>query len=190
MKAGVGLADSRGRMRYDLEGMVCGYPIHMPLARQIVDDDHDARAREIIARTAPIRVEMSLVMTYAGAFAQAVFTKQSGMWSFIDEGQTDLDDAKTITAEWFTEEADQDRAHKQAERVAKALVRSPHGSAAIHAIAEILYQCGNLDGTDIDALCSVTYGEPFVYDRWAEAWPPTPAQIRNGFLPPARQAAA
>ena len=189
-KAGVGLEDRRGKMRYGLEGMVCGYPIHMPLARQVVDGDTEAGARAIIARRAPIRIEMSLVMTYAGAFAQAAFTKQSGMWSFVAGGQGDLDDAKTIAAEWFIEEADQDRVHRQGERLAKALVRSPKGSAAIHAMAEVLYQCGDLDGVEIDALCSAAYGEPYVYDRWAEAWPPTPAQIRSGFLPPARQAAA
>lgn len=191
VKAGVGLADRRGKMKYDLEGMVCGYAIHLPFARQIVDDAAtDPGARAMVARTAPIRAEMSLVMIYAGAFAQAAFTKQSGTESFFTGGLADIDDAKTIAEEWFIKEVDQDRAHRQGERLAKALVRSPHGSAAIYAMAEVLYEFGHLDGTEIDALCTATYGEPYVYDRWAEAWPPTPVQIRTGFLPPRRAQAA
>ena len=186
VKAGVGLVDHRGTMRYDLEGMVCGHGIHLPFARQIVDSDTDAAARAMIAKTAPIRTEMALVMIYAGAFAQAAFAKRSGTGSFFAGSLADLDDAKTIAAEWFIEEADQDRVHRQGERLAKALVRSPKGSVAIWAIAEVLYECGDLTGAEIDALCSVVYGELYAYDRWAEAWPPTPAQIRSGFLPRSR----
>ncbi len=189
--AGVGLADHRGKTRYDLEGMVCGHWITLPFARQIVDDSEtDAAVRARIARTAPIRVEMALVTIYAGVYAQVAFTRKSETGSFAAGGLADLDDTKTIAAEWFVEEADQDRAHRLGECLAKALVRSPKGAAAIHVMAEVLYQCGDLDGAEIDELCSTAYGEPYVYDRWAEVWPPTPAQIRSGFLPPARQAVA
>ncbi len=193
VQAGVGLADERGSMRYGLEGLVCGSGIHLPFAREIVDDATDTSdaARALINRTAPIRVEMALVVMYAGAFAQTAFTRQSGTGSFFDGGMADLDNAKTIAAEWFVEKADQKRAHRQAERCARAIVRSPKGSAAIEAMAEILHTFGHLDGSEIDELCSVAYSEAFAFDRWAEAWPPTPAQIRDGFLPqPRAQAVA
>ncbi len=187
VRAGVDLTDHRGKTRYDLEGMVCGHGITLPFARQIVDDSEtDAVVRVRIARIAPIRVEMALVTIYAGVYAQAAFTRKSESGSFAAGGLADLDDTKTIAAEWFVEEDDQDRAHRLGERLAKALVRSPKGSAAIHAMAEVLYQCGDLDGAEIDELCSVVYGEPYVYDRWAQAWPSTPAQIRSGFLPRSR----
>ena len=67
--------------------------------------------------------------------------------------------------------------------MARAFVRSPKGWAAITAVADALFERGRVDGDEIDVFCSEAFSIPFRYGAWDNTWPPTPGQIRSGFIP-------
>ena len=121
---------------------------------------------------------------------EAAYRRRSSLHCFLAGGTGDHDNARAIAASWHEAEADQRAARDRADRIARVLVRSPKSWTAVQAVAAALLGRGRIDGDEVDALCSAAYGAPFAYDRWAEAWPPSPAQIRGGFLPAERQRAA
>ncbi len=189
VRAGEMLADRRGR-EYRCEGLLNGYDISIPLARETlsgrVEPDRTWFARQVERRT-----EMALVELYAGFWAEARYRRRSSLICVLGGGSQDLAQAREVAAAWFDTEEACSAAHSRTERIARALARSPKAWAAVQAIAAALFDCGRIDGDEVDALSSAAYGGSLDYDRWAEAWPPTPAQIRAGFLPvrEARQAA-
>ena len=182
--AGETLADRRGRAQR-CEGLVNGYDIHIPTAREQMAGLWDSVAhRANFVSQASRRAEMAIVELYAGPYAETRYTKRSALDRFLAGGMGDVNAVREIAAGWFATEDEQ--------KVTRAyLGRSPLGWAPLLAFPPPLLGGGRLDGDEVDTLCSATYGAPFAYDRWAECWPPSPAQIHAGFLPAreARQAA-
>ena len=182
-QAGVVVVDRKGNS-HRCEGHAGGYDIHMPMMRErlTVMPADDPYRDDFTARAAR-RTEMALVELYAGAYAEARYTRRPALACFLAGGDGDLDAARRIAAEWFETEDDAKAARHRADDIARALMRSPKGWAATRAVAAALLDRGRITGRDVEALCDAAYGGSLEYDRWDTAWPPTPAQIRSGFLP-------
>ena len=174
VRAGVTIPGRRGRQQH-AEGAVNGYDLVEP----------SMQGRELAFRT-----EASFVEMLAGPCAEARYRRQSLSLCLFEGGARDLAEMARLRRDGFGDGQEGEQASARAVGIALSLVRSPMGWAAVQAIAAALLDRGRIDGGDVDALCSVAYGTPYAYDRWAEAWPPTPAQVRAGFLPAQEQAAA
>ncbi len=91
---------------------------------------------------------------------------------------------------WGLSEAESREVSILAEDRAAALVRSRSGKAAIQALADILMERGEVVGPEIAATFRQAYGgRQCAYGAWDAHWPPTFAQIRDGFIPPIPSAA-
>ncbi len=186
VRAGVTVLDRRDR-EHAVEGMVNGYDIHMPLAREMVAGARDAD-RAWLSRQVEVRTDMALMELYAGPFAEVRFRKCAALACFMFGGDQDMAQAREIAAAWFDDEVDRRAAHFRADRRAAALVRSRKGWMAISALASAVFRKGEIDGDEVDALCAGVYGGEFRYGVWDKAWPPTLEQIRDGHIPePAQQ---
>ena len=93
-----------------------------------------------------------------------------------------MENLRWILRAWFDDGVEARAAEIEAERVARAFVRSPKAWSAICAVARSLYDRGALDGAEIAALCAVAYGGAPMHDAWALRWPPTSEEIRSGVL--------
>ena len=129
------------------------------------------------------RVAMALVNCFAGLAAEARHTRGSLAGCVLAGGAGDMENLRWILGAWFDGGAGARTAEIEAERIARAFVRSPKAWAAIRAVARALYERGALDGAEIADLCAVAYGGTPMHDAWALRWPPTSEQIRSGVLP-------
>ncbi len=179
--AGVTIAGRRGRTHHG-EGAVIGYDIaeksSYKTARRVAEAGDDE-----LWRCCDTRARMAMVMSYAGPIAEARFRQMRIEWCFYEGGMVDLDEADRVAAEWFADGPAAIAASEQCERVARALVRSRKGWAAISAVAVALQERGEVDGSRIAALCAASYGAAPKLDAWALRWPPTAEEIRSGYLP-------
>jgi hypothetical protein len=182
MRSRVAAADWSGGKRSYSEGIVKGPAVSFALGRAALDGlEGNDLAR--MAGEGVRRAEMALIVCAAGTQAEAAYLGQSAFVCGLAAGGHDRDDAEQIAGAWFEDERQIAEAIETADRVASALVRSVPGSLAIRTMAGALLRRGRITGEDIDFTCSAAYEVSFAEDRWAEAWPPHPAEVRNGFIP-------
>ena len=79
---------------------------------------------------------------------------------------------------WNLSEAESSATSLLAEDRTAALVRSRTGEAAIRALANLLMERGEVEGSEIAAIFRQAYGDrQCAYGAWNAHWPPTLAQI-------------
>ena len=186
VRAGV-MVEGRREQSIECEGAAVGYDIHFPMLPHesglTVQADQDR-----YVSTGRVRAEMAMVELMAGMQAEAAYRKRTLFTASLGARTVDYDGAKKIAVDWL---ADPSEALDFASRRAGAIVRSRPGKVALAGMADRLWNYGRVDQADISTLCSAAYGgrEPG-YGAWLDCWPPTLAQLRDGFIPPVRQRAA
>ncbi len=173
VRAGVTIPGRRGREQQS-EGSVVGYDLVEPHMR---------------GQERAFRTEANFVEQLAGSYAEACYRRRSVSLCLFEGGAGDLAELARLRIETFGDDPEGQRAVMRADSISRTLVRSPMGAAAVRVVADTLLARGRINFLQIDALCSAAYGAPFAYDRWSGAWPPTPAQVRDGYLPPAEREA-
>lgn len=128
----------------------------------------DKRAgNDALARSCEARVREALVVAYAAPAAEARHLGVDVEETLTAGDMADADEAGRIAVEWFRDGPATIAACDEAERIARALVQSPAGWAAIETVADALQHRGELDGREISAMCIETFdGEPH-HDAWA-----------------------
>lgn len=181
--AGKRVRDRRGRLVI-CEGLVTGYDIHGHPWGRLKLSNGTSEEQAWLDRDRATSRDIELINCLAGFYAEAAYTRRPVNGCMLDGGGGDMKSFSTIVDAWgFTEE--EERAVCQtAEARAAALVRSPQGSAAIKAIADVLLARGQITGDRIAALCRKAYGgRQCRFGAWIDHWPPTLAQIRSGHIP-------
>lgn len=180
--ARAGILDRRGCLRFGCEGLVNGYEIIVFGERKDLAEGYDDERRAWLVRQCEARAEMEIMSCYIGPYAEARFTKCGALGCFLGGGEGDLADVQRIIEAWFDGDPDK-TVRVRADGIARSLVRSEKGWKAITVMAEALHRKGEIDGDEIDAICSEAYGQPLEYGAWLNSWPPTPKQIRDGYIP-------
>lgn len=172
------------------EGLVEGYDIIGPPFGPVSvggtrkEEDERNRIRSI-AR------DIDLINCYAGFVAEAHYLHISTNVAMFNGGMPDIEHARMLADAWHLPSEEAKALHDASQRRAAALVRSPSGSAAIRAMADAIMDGGEIDGNEIAELCRPAYGgRQCEFGAWNRCWPPTLAQLRAGYIPEARPAAA
>lgn len=158
-----------------------GFPFPPPPSGRITPAWVELRRSRSVAR------DIALIALYAGCSAEAYFNHQSFVGRVFAGGMRDMREASKLLDAWDLPPPERAAVERQIEIWTAALVRSQHGSAAIRAIAGALMQRGTLTGAEVAALCRDAYGgRACTCGAWFSHWPPTLAQLRQGYLPPSR----
>lgn len=175
------------------EGLVRGYDIcqypfgPMALANSTPEEQAEFDRLRAISR------DIELINCLAGFYAEAHFRRRSIGGCMLAGGSGDMAHYKMVIEAWGLSDDDRWRVSASAEACASALVRSPMGQAAIQSLAGALMERGEVLGSEAATLFRAAYGgRECEFGAWGRHWPPTPAQIRAGFIPEAlpRRAAA
>ena len=184
MQAGARVEVRRGRLQA-CEGVVYGYDIcprpYGPIPFEgTAEDQATFDHRRAVAR------DIELTNCYAGFYAEAAYCRSSVGSRVLAGGSQDVNEASDILDGWGLEGEARSAVAWAAQQRASALVRSRPGSAAIGLIATRLMDRGEVDGSEIAALCRQAYGgRECDFGAWDAHWPPTLTQIRSGFIPEA-----
>ena len=183
VRAGAQMENRRGVPVIGCEGMVdaysiCGYP-YGP-ARVAIDP---TTGPEFLHHWKVSR-DIALIECYAGFYAESAYRRCSVVGSILAGGDGDMKSAAAILDGWDLSEEERDSVTLSTQDRAAALVRSRMGSAAIRSMAAALLIKGEIYGDEIASLCRAAYGDrECVFGAWFNHWPPTLAQIRNGYIP-------
>lgn len=171
------------------EGMVLGSDIlPWPHGPRVSGGGADDQAAD--DRWRAYRRDVELIDCYAGFHAEARYGHIGATAAVLAGGDRNMARFRAVVDAWFPGgEADGDGAERAAleRRVVdwtRVLVGSPMGQAAIGSIAEALRIRGSLSDDRIARLCRSAYGDRECrFEGWAPHWPPTPRQLRRGFIP-------
>lgn len=195
VRAGRRLRTLGGRL-VTCEGMVSGPDIlSWPYGPQLVYGG--LRDQAEYHRWRRYRRDVELIDCCAGYHAEAHYGRLHPTAAALMGGGDDIAQHSTVMRAWFPGVGPLDGhsvyegLHRRVDRWARALVRSPMGSAAIHAMAEKLRTRGRLSGVQVAAVCRDAYGgRECAFEAWAGRWPPTEKQLRDGFIPGTTEARA
>jgi len=183
--AGKQLRNSRGKL-IPCEGLVEGYDIcSYPFGPVKISGGPEEQAA--CDRDRAVLRDIDLVNCYAGFVAEARYRHVSAAAAMLAGGLQDTSHAWTILEAWPLRPDERAELEAVAFMRARALVGSPKGSSAITAIAKALRDRGRLSGLQVARLCRDAYdGRECSYGAWMTCWPPTLAQIRDGYIPERR----
>ena len=189
IRAGVLIEDRRGRFD-QCEGSCQGYDIHSPtLTREDAERyaQKDMQDGPRFLREQDTTAEIELIYGYAGAMAEAVYLKRRFFDCLQQGGEADEERVLDLAHRWFSTRTKQNNALVRAQHRVSVLVRSLKGREAIRLMAAALYAFGEIDGDEIDLICSGVYGARCEFAAWFCRRMPTIEQLRNGYIPPARR---
>jgi hypothetical protein len=171
----------RGFVRPDIEGMVDGYALGPSPA--LGPEHYKAMSPEAL-RFLQVDIEQELIDCLAGPIAEAAYSRRSVVTAMLWGGDGDMGRVRQLLNEWFPDPAARAQAYRLAARRTAALVRSGPGWRALTALAEALYESGELDWPEAKPVIEAAYGREQPQLRmWMEAWPPTLEMIRGGRFP-------
>lgn len=160
---------------------ICGYPF----GRLKVSGGPEEQSE--CDRVRSISRDIELINCLAGFYAEAAYTRRSVGGCMLAGGDGDMKNFSRILDAWDLGEEERRAVCREAEARTAALVRSPQGSTAIKAIADVLMVRGQVSGDRIAALCRKAYGgQECAYGAWMDHWPSTLDQIRAGHIPERR----
>ena len=192
VRASIKVENRRG-VPVSCEGMVDGHDICQYPFGPLTLGGATPEAQAELDRLRAIARDIELINCLAGFFAEARHRKRSAAGCMFDGGSGDMARYREVLDAWTLPEDECTRVSAAAEARATALVGSPAGQAAIQALAVVLMERGEVFGDEAAALFRAVYGgRECEFGAWSRHWPPTPAQIRAGFIPEAspKQAAA
>lgn len=185
VRAGVTVENRRGQP-VRCEGMVDGYDICQPPFGPIKLPNGAPEEQAEFDRLRAIARDIELINCLAGFFAEARYRKKSAAGCMFDGGSGDMAHYRQVLDAWPLGEDERTLISAAAEARAAALVGSPSGQAAIKALSIVLMMRGEASGDEAAALFRPAYGGcECDFGAWSRHWPPTPAQIRAGFIPQA-----
>jgi hypothetical protein len=184
--------DDRGRI-CEAEAMVERYDIVSPVMSTAKIDGMEANGGTepdvlaLMRHEMPKAAEVAMIESIIGPIAEARFRKCGLIVAIWEGGKADIDTMDAIAAAWFPEDQ-RSAITRLAEKRASALVRSPKGWAAITAVGEALFECGRVEGDEIEAMCSAAFGrEMSPFGGWSSHWPPTLEMLRDDTFPQGRR---
>ncbi|TXN65129.1 hypothetical protein [Methylobacterium sp. WL6] len=178
------MVENRRGVLVACEGLVDGYDIiGYPFGPMVISNAEPGR-QEAFNRSRAIARDIELINCLAGFYAEAHYRKVSATACMFMGGMQDMEHFQMVLDAWNLPDQEKEAVSRFAEAHTSALVRSPMGSAGIRALADLLMERGEVEGDEIaDTFRRAYANRKCAYGAWDTHWPPTLAQIRNGYIP-------
>ena len=185
VRAGVKIKNKHGELR-EAEALMQANDVCRPPFRHISFHGLPENC-DVFRSDRERRRDVELVNLWAGISAEAAYSRKSSFGCMLAGGMADVERANNIIRGWYPDETRHAEIERLAERRAAALVRSPHGAAAIAGLAQALFERGRIGASTIRTICKRAFQGRQARDAdWLDHWPPTLQQIRAGYLPAKR----